>query len=349
VSGEAVRLSEKAGDRRLLAEAENRRGVGLTYRSKPDEAVHAYDRAITLAQEVGDLETAVSALNNLGVTYRELGQFRDAKIWAERALLIERRMGDPVRISFMQTTLGYAHHRLGDWKQAKAAYEAAVQLVRAADRSWYKPYPLASLGTLLLNEGDRDHGVALMEEALELAEQGGDRQAFEFYLYDLAEQDLLDNEPAKALERLEPLHVPTSRKEDLRESPIRVWAFFELGQRDEAEAMLALARKQAAAARNKDRLQQCAWAEGMITARWRRWDEAEHAYEEAIKLAREMETPLSEAKALYRLGLMYAAKGEHERAREWLGEALRICRELGAGQYTGLIERALIAIVGSQA
>jgi class 3 adenylate cyclase/tetratricopeptide (TPR) repeat protein len=346
VSQEAIRLAEKAGDNRLLAEALNRKGVGLLHRRAYQDVIEACARAVTLAQEVGDLETAVSALNNVGVGYRSLGRLRDAKPWAERALQAQSQMGDPVRLSFMQMMLGDIHQKMGDWKEARGIFEAAVQAVRAADTSWYTPYPLANLGRFLLNEGDREQGLALLEEAFDLAAQSGDQQ-LGFFQYEVVEQEILDGEPAKALERIEPLSTLTARKGERHASALQAWAYLEMGDGVRAVETLRRAREQAASTGEKDALRECAWVGGLVATRARRWNEAEHQLKEAIKLAREMETPFSEAKALYAYGLMYTAKGDAERAREQLGEALRICRQLGAGQYTGLIERALTALEGS--
>lgn len=84
--------------------------------------------------------------------------------------------------------------------------------------------------------------------------------------------------------------------------------------------------------------------QGMILARQVRWDEAKHAVEEAISLARVMPYPYAEGRALYEYGLMYGQHGEPEQARERLEQALAIFGRLGAKKDVERAEQAVAAL-----
>jgi hypothetical protein len=78
---------------------------------------------------------------------------------------------------------------------------------------------------------------------------------------------------------------------------------------------------------------------GMVLARQRRWDETEHAFEEAVSVARSVRYPYAEARSLYEWGSMQAGRPETEQGR--LEQAAEIFRRLGSRPYLELAQKAL--------
>jgi len=119
------------------------------------------------------------------------------------------------------------------------------------------------------------------------------------------------------------------------------WASAELGEEDQARALLLDAADRVTAQRHQlallDTLRVCA----LLDVRQARWHEAERALEEALALARAMPYPYAEAKALLVYGQLHAAKGEPEPARARFAAALAILDRLGEGLYRPHIARAL--------
>jgi tetratricopeptide (TPR) repeat protein len=340
---EGARLADNAGDQRLLAEAENRRGVALTFTGRQNEAMVACERAARLAEAAGDLYTAAGALNNVAVAYRQLGQYRDAVPWSERSVEIAERLGDPGEIAFSRMALAYAYHVLGRWADARALAELAVEGIRSTRSSWYTVYPLASLGNICLSQGEREQGIAYLEEALALAARNEDLQGL-FFLYGRAEQHILDGEPEVAIARLEPAAARWAANIAPDDSPILAWAYLETSNEERASEILQRAREQAEQRSDRSKLVEAATVSGMLATRQRRWEDAAGSFDDALGLAREMETPYVEARVLYAIGLMHNAKGEPSLASERLEQSLAICRDLGARQYEERCERALAAL-----
>jgi tetratricopeptide (TPR) repeat protein len=73
----------------------------------------------------------------------------------------------------------------------------------------------------------------------------------------------------------------------------------------------------------------------------RRWVQVDTVFEEAVSLARSMPYPYAEARALFEWGKALDEKGEPEKARERLQDALAIFHRLGAKPYIELTEQAL--------
>jgi predicted ATPase len=343
---EGARLAELAGDRRLLSEAENRHGTALQYLGRQEEGIPVLEKAAELAEAAGDLLTYASALNNVAVSYFALGRFREALPWRERALEVALRLGEPGQIAFQRTGVSFVLFMLGRWTEARALAERAVQEVRAIEPSWYTLYPLTGLGTISLAQGQREEGIAYIEEALALAERNGDLQGL-FFLFFRAEQHILDGEPEIAIARLEPLVARIEASIGPEDSGVLAWAYLETGDEAKAAEILARARAQAEQTGNRGKLVEAAGISGILATRLRRWEDAARSFDEALTLARQMEVPYMELRVLYGMGLMDAARGNPEQAREHLEHALTIGRSLGERQYAELCERALAELGGN--
>jgi hypothetical protein len=76
----------------------------------------------------------------------------------------------------------------------------------------------------------------------------------------------------------------------------------------------------------------------------RDWQAAEEAVAASLDLARAMPSPYAEVKALYVGGLLSAAAGQVDCARERHAAARSLCMRLGERQYAGYIEAALAAL-----
>lgn len=80
---------------------------------------------------------------------------------------------------------------------------------------------------------------------------------------------------------------------------------------------------------------------GMVLTRQRRWDEAEHVFEEAISGARSIRYPYAGARTLYEWGLMHCGTPETKQDWDRLEEAAEIFTRLGSRPYSDLARRAM--------
>ncbi len=339
VSDEAVRLSEDAGNDRLVAEAEQERGRAFSLLGRTDDARHALDRAIKLARSVGDLLTLRNALNSVAFLQRRDGDLRGAADSYGQALEQSERLGDPGDIAFARFVLGRVYVEQGKWREARAQFEPAVHAARSTDPSWYSSYSMAGLGYLDLLEGQHDQGVRYLTEAVTIAERNEDLPGLRIHTF-LAIQEVLDGRPHEAIarmERVQALHRDAGRETYLW--PL-TWALLEAGFGDQAAAtahdvgdhMLFEGRLE-----RPDVLR----VQAMVAVRQQRWEDATRHLDEGLAMTREIGMPFHEALLLMESGRMYAARGDTERARHCLEESVALLRRLGATPYVERVDDAL--------
>jgi hypothetical protein len=82
----------------------------------------------------------------------------------------------------------------------------------------------------------------------------------------------------------------------------------------------------------------------MVLTAQGRWAEAETCFQDGLALTREMSVPQDEGITLREYGRMLVLRGDPERGRELMEEALAIFRRLGARLEADLTEKALAAL-----
>jgi tetratricopeptide (TPR) repeat protein len=344
----AVDLARNSGNTLVLSVAESRLGGALMFAGRREEAREALEKAIVLGEGTGNLGTMTVALDNLGEIARDAGDYRQALLDCQRAVVLAEQTGVPGRIGWTLTKLGRIHLLMGEWAQARALFERALHLLGDDPRS--AAHPMMYLGQLDLVEGNLVSGSAQVEAAMGI--EGSDRDPWLGWRGTrlLAELNLLEGNPATALSRLQELVEHTGEGQPqgsvmftLLFGPL-AFAYVELGQEDEAEAILAngLARAEAKG-------QVLARAEllrirGTLRSRQRRWEEARRDMQESLELVRPMPNPFREAQARVALGELALQMHLDAEAEGHFRSALDIFQRLGARAYAERVERRLAAL-----
>lgn len=346
MSDEAVRLSEEAGNDRLVAEAEQERGRALSLLGASEEARRSLDRASKLARSLGDLLTLRKSLNSVAFLQRRAGDLRGAADSYVQALEQSKRLGDPSDIAFAHFVLGRVYVEQGKWRDAREQFEHAISAARSADTSWYTSYALAGLGYLHLLEGRRDEGLRQLTEAVTIAEQNEDLQGRRIHLY-LAVQEILDGRASEAVTRVERLRKLT--RDAGREMYLwqLTWALLEAGLDDQAAAM-ATAVGEEMLFEGRVELPDVLRVHAMVAIYQQRWEDARKYLTEGVSLAREIGMPFHEALLLQECGHLHEACGEVVPARQSLEQALVLLRELSAMPYARQVEDALARLGSNQ-
>lgn len=342
VSDEAVRLSEDAGNDRLVAEAEQERGRALSLLGREDEARRSLNRAIDLARSTGDFLTLRHSLNTAAFLQRRTGDLRGAADSYRQALEQSERLGDPSDIAFARFVLGRVYVEQGKWREAREQFEHAVSGVQSADTSWYSSYAMAGLGYLHLLEGEHEEGLRRLTEAVAIAERNEDLQGLRIHTY-LAVQEILDGRASDAIARLERLQTLTRRAGRETYLWALTWALLEAGFEDQAVAlsndvgdhMLFEGRVE-----RPDVLR----VHAMLAIRQERWEDATRQLEEGLAQTREMGMPFHEALLMQERGRMHHARGETALARQSLEASLVLLRHLGARPYAQRVEDTLVRL-----
>jgi tetratricopeptide (TPR) repeat protein len=340
----AATIARAIGDNALLTTAQERRAAALLALGRLEETCRELTGEVIPASEAtGNLWTLITAHDNLAVAYEFLGDYQQARASLEQAIALDERLGDPAEMAYLLYGRGLNAFALGEWKRARPDFERAATLVGSTGQFWYATYPLHGLGLLCLAEGREEEAAHYLAQALTLAEQNHDLQVLCWVQGPLAEWDLLSGRPEAARGRLAPLlDAPGLMVSYSRESlALLPWAYLELGEADQAQALLAQVLSIARQARMGPTLVQALRVQALVLSKQERWEEAEHSLEETLTLCRGMGAPYAEAKTLYAAGLVSRNRREFEPARQRFEEALEICTHLGEHLYARHIEQLL--------
>ncbi len=340
----AVAHARVAGDGWIQARTQAFLGQALAQVGQGDRAVAAYEAAGVVAEAARDLEGLYLAYGNLGEIYQQRGAFDQAARSMMSALEAAERSGMPDTIGQVLCGLGEVAYYTGEWDQTRAYCERAVAATRSLGYGLVPTRVSLLRGTLCLAQGHTQQAQAHLDEAITLGERSSNSPALRAAHAARAEQDLLSGCAKAAYERLMPLLDQAMAIEVTALLPLLAWAHAELGDMDQAEAVVADSLARATAQEQRLVLVDALRIKALLATRQGRWEEAEAALKEVLALCQAMPYPYAEAKALYVYGQLHEAKGEPERARERYEQALAICNRLGERLYAERIEGALMAL-----
>jgi tetratricopeptide (TPR) repeat protein/transcriptional regulator with XRE-family HTH domain len=341
-------VARALGDERLLASIETMRGTALGLMGRLEEGRRVLEERLSLAEADNDYWGQLSAAHYLGKMSLAQGDFDAASRYHGRALELAERLGARSRISAETSNLSEVQFYLGDWARARGHAERAVELARSESSGLAASYfqyadVFRRLGTIRAAMGEWEEAVPCLEESVALAEKIPYPEAVRSGQGVLAEQELLQGRPRAALDRLEPL-IEGSEPEELgvvRLLPYLAWACLNLGDEDRAQQVVLEGIERARTQGTRLALAELLRLRGMVLARRQRWDEAEHAFEEAVSVARSIRYPYAQARALYEWGLMCVRRRDTEQSRTLLREATETFRKLGSRPYSDMAQNAM--------
>jgi len=341
---QAATLARALGDDALLTAAQERRAAALLMVGRLEETCRTLtEEVIPVGEASGELWTVITALSNLARAYEFVGDYQQARARRQQAIALAERLGDLEALAHLLSGRGLNAFALGEWQRARADFERATTVVDSTGQFWYATYPPHGLGLLCLAEGRQEEAAEYLTLALTLAERNHDLQALCWVQGALAEWDLLSGRPEAARGRLVPLlDAPGLIVSYSRESlALLPWAYLELGEVGQAQALLAQVISTARQAQMGPTLVQALRVQALVLSKQARWEEAEHGLEEALTLCRGMAAPYAEAKTLYVAGLVSRKRNEFEPARQRFEAALTILEQLGERLYARSIEPLL--------
>jgi tetratricopeptide (TPR) repeat protein len=258
-------------------------------------------------------------------------------------LTLIEQLGDPNWLALALTNLSEALIDVGDWAQGRALLERARALCPPGG-SWTAPSALGVLAKLNAWQGRWAETHALLEECLRAAGAGSDGSVLHGIRRGLAEIDLLEGRPEATILRLEPL-LHGHAEEDLNAVyglPLLAHAYLQTGNlggaRHAADTAVRLLRSSPGVA------SMAFQARALVAVAESRWQEAEDALSEALRVAREWGSPYSEALVLLDIGLLRVRRGDPAAGRDLITRALETLRRLDAAPAVQRAEEALAAL-----
>jgi tetratricopeptide (TPR) repeat protein len=369
----AVEVAGAVRDDRLLAAGLAARGSVLQLLGRLDEALQALQQAVRLIEASGDLDDPGASsgvpgddlpapaqaarlkpwltryepaiiLSDASVALLVKGQLQDSMRYADRAAGLAERLGDPRHIAWTLSMQAGVRHYAGDWEGARAHAERAVAIYRQFGLSSRFAVGIEVRGLVHLGAGAWPEATRDLQEAIALAERGGELLTLRSCHGALAEIELSQGQPDAARARLLPLlDRPGLEEEEVTGFvlPRLALAALELGEVTEATDLALEAVRRARAVGSPMILADALRAHALVACRQRRWAEAERALEEGLAVARSVPYPYAEARLLHAYGAMHSLKGEPERAGAWLQAALARFQRLGARKDSERVEQDL--------
>ncbi len=309
-------LSEQAvkliGDRHapfLLGKIYANMSGACWFLKRPHEGIRHLEKAINYYERAEHKSNAALGYNNLGINLTLVGRWERAHEALKRALELAFEIDERgAQVPMILDSLGELRMLRGELEDAQGLLERAVKLANENGNKWYAWQAMRTLGHCLLATGDVERALEEGENALALAEKISDRQA-------VCESSLLVAEA----------HLRRGETELCAELLQKVTELVEDSVSD-----LALTGEE-------QRLQ------GLLATRRENTRLAAHHFGRSVSIFELLGDRYRTARAHFDLGRALSSF-QPERAAETLTSAVRIFRELGARLDLARAEEALAAL-----
>jgi hydrogenase-4 transcriptional activator len=279
---------------------------------RPQEGIRYLEKATGYYERTEHKASAALGYNNLGINLILVGEWERAQQSLERALSLASEIDErSAQVPMILDSLGDLSILRGDLEEARKYLDRAVALATGHGNKWYSGQALRTLSRCYLAMNDAGSALEKGEQALEVAESIGDRQAICESRLILAEAHLLSNNLLACTEELQKVMEATTDS-----TP-------DLGITGEAQRLYGL----------------LAVAQGDITLA------AQH-FARSASIFEMLGDRYRGTRAHFELGRAYAGQ-QPERAAEHLARAVHTFRELGASLDLARAEDSLAALDSS--
>ncbi len=273
---------------------------------RPHDGIRHLEKAISYFETTEHKSNAIDGWNNLGINLTLVGEWPRAQEALERALAIADEADErQARVPMILDSLGELRLLQGRLDEAQQLLDRAVNIARENGNKWYEGQALRTLSQCHLTMNDPARALTEAQQALALGERISDRQA-------ICESRLLLAE-----------------------------AMLEAGRTDDCAAAL-----QTLAEETQDSPEDLAISgeaqrlHGLMAFRQHDTARAAHHFGRCVSIFEMLGDVYRSSLAHYLLGETYAAS-QPERAAEHLTQAVESFQQLGAAQALARAEAAL--------
>jgi tetratricopeptide (TPR) repeat protein/transcriptional regulator with XRE-family HTH domain len=280
-------------------------------------AAASLTQAVDLYRAVGDGTGQIDALYFLTSAQLDTGDYRAAAASSQQALMLAGRLGDQLGQAGALDGLGFAQLTTGDYPAAAASLQQALALHRETGDRIGQASALHGLGFVQLETGNYPAATTCFQQSLALARETRYRLGQAYAFNALAAVQLATGDyPAAAASLQQALGLIRGP----RNGP---------GHADPPDS----ARCRPAEAESLNLL-------GRLASRTVDSRLARSHHSQALSLARDIGTPLEEARALEGIGQSYLQDGQPDLAVTPLRQALAIYQRIGS-PYAQLVQETL--------
>ena len=288
-----IAMAEALQDEELLALSYNIIGRTCMLTAEYSKSLAYLEQGIPLMERLGNLEEVAYSTTYLGSVYGYTGNFEKGLLLVEQALEMAGRIKNPTRQAHSQFMLGSLNALRGNWAASLVQYSESIAMAIGIGDTIMAGYGTAYKGQATFWAGDREEGIRMMHEGVDMLEASGSYMAMIFIYGGLAEsyaqEGALDEAVSFANKALELKRFGAGFGEPI---PHRA---------------LAIASAQG---RPPD------------------WNLAEERLNESIRLCRESGERPNLAIGYFRHAELLHGKGEPEQARAQLDQASALFREM---------------------
>ncbi len=149
--------------------------IALWLQGYPDQSLRRGQEALSLAQQVSHPHSIALALCTLAVVHSIRGEWQAAQAQAETAIALALEKGVPYWVASGRIMLGAARAVQGQGEEGIAQLRQGLETWQAMGTSANKPYFFTLLAIAFGKIGQASQGLKVLEEALTLSEQTGER------------------------------------------------------------------------------------------------------------------------------------------------------------------------------
>ncbi|MFE4311749.1 BTAD domain-containing putative transcriptional regulator [Streptomyces sp. NPDC056517] len=169
----AAEACERVGDRVILRQTLNDRGLIAQFQHRYEDAVHCYDQAIELAEKLGHRSGELVTRLNAAQARLRGGRAEEALVACAEALAALREVEDHHGAAYALYVQGMALHELGRYDEAVASHAQCLRLCEAWQFRGQESQTRFRLAETLRITGRREEAVREASRALVLCEQRG--------------------------------------------------------------------------------------------------------------------------------------------------------------------------------
>ncbi|MFE6104421.1 BTAD domain-containing putative transcriptional regulator [Streptomyces laurentii] len=169
----AAEACERVGDRVILRQTLNDRGLIAQFQHRYEDAVHCYDQAIELAKRLGHRSGELVTRLNAAQARLRGGRAEEALVACAEALAALREVEDHHGAAYALYVQGMALHELGRYDEAVASHTQCLDLCAAWQIRGQESQARFRLAETLRITGRRGEAVKEASRALVLCEQRG--------------------------------------------------------------------------------------------------------------------------------------------------------------------------------
>jgi len=295
---------ESACDEWMLSTLRNQGGLSFVS-GRIDDSYKSYKKAMDIARKTGDRHSEGFLFISFGNLSREQGQLEDSLFSHEKALGIAHEIGNHHLEGIALGSLGdlhlLRHHTAEDEIKAKRYYELAIEMFREVGDLCSEANIYASLGNLLLFQGNLSEAQLLFEKALAIQIKVGNRRLEGKAHGNIGTLNKIQKRLSEARACYNQALEIAQEVGDLRSEGIQ---FGFLGDLSRSQGFTK---------------------------------EAEVHYEKALKIARKIRNPRLEGMTLCKLGRLHRDDGCLKEAQTHFKEALESQQKVGDRSFEGVI------------